>query len=145
MTVTIRNCEKEDFKSISKLLGQLWPGKNLEYEQLEAVFKGILAEDNALVICAEDEGALIGFCLARISQGLYARGNYCEIEKMVVEDTYRSRGIGRMMVDCVESWSADNNCAYIAVTSAANRERAHRFYERYSYENKGYVFIKDLE
>jgi GNAT superfamily N-acetyltransferase len=69
-----------------------------------------------------------------------------EIEGLVVDDEYRSNGIGALLLDRAETWARDRRCPAVRVLSNVVRERAHRFYDRRGYEilKSEYVFLKRL-
>ena len=53
-----------------------------------------------------------------------------EILGLVVSDSYRSRGIGKALVDAAESWASSQGCSLFRVRSRITRDRAHAFSER---------------
>ena len=72
--------------------------------------------------------------------------NRAEVEGLVVEDEYRSNGIGRLLLDAAESWARQRGCTSLRLLSNIIRERAHQFYQRAGYDilKTEYVFQKQL-
>jgi GNAT superfamily N-acetyltransferase len=58
-----------------------------------------------------------------------------EIEGLVVDEPYRQRGIGHLLVQQVEQWARERGCDTVYVRSNVVRKGAHAFYEGLGYEN----------
>ena len=59
------------------------------------------------------------------------------IEGLVVDRTYRGRGIGKLLLTRAEEWARANGCLLVRLRSTAARIDAHLFYE-----HLGYVKVK---
>ena len=59
---------------------------------------------------------------------------FAEISGLVVDETLRSRGIGKALLNAAEDWARSVGCAAISVNSNILRDRAHHFYARNKYE-----------
>ena len=57
-----------------------------------------------------------------------------EISGLVVDETLRSRGIGKALLNAAEDWARGLGCAAISVNSNTIRDRAHHFYVSNQYE-----------
>lgn len=57
-----------------------------------------------------------------------------EISGLVVEETLRSGGIGKALLNAAEDWARSVGCAAISVNSNIIRDRAHHFYVSNNYE-----------
>ena len=66
------------------------------------------------------------------------------ISALVVDARYRSKGIGRAIVDAAEQMFRDAGCGSVEVTSNMRRTDAHAFYARLGYELTSARFIKTL-
>ncbi len=68
------------------------------------------------------------------------------IEGLVVEDEFRSSGIGAMLVAEAEVWARRRGCTTVRVLSNVVRKRAHDFYRKLGYEvvKSEVVFEKPL-
>jgi GNAT superfamily N-acetyltransferase len=60
-----------------------------------------------------------------------------QISGLVVDETVRSRGIGRTLLRAAEDWARRAGCLAISVHSNITRDRAHRFYV-----SNGYKLVK---
>jgi len=68
------------------------------------------------------------------------------IAGLVVDDEYRTVGIGKSLLLHAEKWGRDRKCAFARVRSNVVRERAHGFYEREGYARmkSQHIFEKPL-
>jgi GNAT superfamily N-acetyltransferase len=57
------------------------------------------------------------------------------INGLVVDQNFRSSGIGKRLVDAAEEWARRIRCHAISVRSNITRDRAHRFYTNNGYEH----------
>lgn len=59
---------------------------------------------------------------------------FAEITGLVVDESLRSRGIGKELLHAAEVWAVGADCSVISVHSSITRERAHQFYSSNGYE-----------
>ena len=57
-----------------------------------------------------------------------------EIGGLVVGESWRGAGIGRLLMERAERWAREAGCGSVTVRSNVIRERAHAFYERLGYK-----------
>ena len=60
-----------------------------------------------------------------------------EISGLIVDESFRSSGIGKILLHAAEKWARQVGCTAISVHSNATRDRAHRFYL-----NNGFELLK---
>jgi ribosomal protein S18 acetylase RimI-like enzyme len=83
--------------------------------------------------------------LSRLTGRSYAHdGLYGHLLALVVEEGWRSQGIGALLVGQVERWFAEQGAETVVVTSRHLRQAAHRFYKRLGYEDTGIRLVKQL-
>jgi len=58
-----------------------------------------------------------------------------EISGLVVDQSVRSRGIGRILLNIAEDWARGIGCDTVSLRSNITRDRAHRFYIINGYEH----------
>jgi GNAT superfamily N-acetyltransferase len=56
-----------------------------------------------------------------------------EISGLVVDERFRSKGIGEQLLARAEQWAGEKDCKAIGLRSNVIRERAHAFYVRHGY------------
>jgi GNAT superfamily N-acetyltransferase len=102
-------------------------------------------EDAAVLVAAEADDRPVGWIHVEVRHTLVAP-LAAQIMGLVVDDTARSRGIGRELLHSAEAWAAARACRRMLVGTRVTRERAHRFYQRegYAVEKTSYFFGKKL-
>ena len=111
---------------------------------LHAVYSRALASETQFYLCAEDEGAVAGFCSLTLKNNLWQAGNLAHIDELVVEERQRRKGIGSALLDAAVKMAAGRGCASIELDSAFHRGDAHRFYESQGFENSGLSLFQSL-
>lgn len=122
------------------LLVQLTPSLNLEtYRQhLENMIP-----HNYYQIVARSGEKIIGVSGYWIATKLYC-GKYFEIDNFIVDEPYRSLGIGHLLIQKLESIALANHCDVMMLDAYLQNIQAHKFYEKHYFAAKGYHFIKKV-
>lgn len=127
MAIQVRRMQEADAKAVSKLSAQLG------YPQPEAataahIVSVLHSPDDCAFVAIEAEnivGWIHGFKTRRIETGMFA-----EIGGLVVDDTSRGKGIGKLLVETVRQWCLQQELHTLKVRSNVIRTDAHRFYGR---------------
>lgn len=144
-TAKIRNCKAEDFDAIVPLLRQLYPDKPFDLVSLQRAYDRSLASDEQAFLCAICDRHIVGFGSVYLKSNLL----WCEtligyVNDMVVDEAYRSRGIGTQILDQLISWAGERGCHRIELNSSFHREASHAFYERRGFKRGAYFYSKSL-
>jgi GNAT superfamily N-acetyltransferase len=93
------------------------------------------------LLVAEDNGQVVGTTVLAILPG-FAHGTlpFAVVEYVVVDEKYRSKGIGKLMMESVKSLAKEAGCYKIMLTSDLRRERAHKFYKSLGFEASAHGF-----
>ena len=140
----IRLATVEDFDDILPLLHQLWPEKELHRGSLMELFACGIDSNNDEYFCAEVEGRIIGFCSLNIENSLWQEGYIGCINELIVDESIRRCGIGTDLLKVAIDRSKEKGCKIIRLSSAFEREEAHKFYWRHGFTNRAYMFSKEL-
>jgi GNAT superfamily N-acetyltransferase len=132
-----------DLQLAADLCTQL--GYPADASDLRPRLERIAGRDENVVLVMDEGGAVIGWIHAAIRVALESNP-WLEIAGLVVNERYRSRGIGGELLDAAEHWARERGCSRSWVRSRISREAAHRFYERAGYTRlkTQYVFEKLL-
>jgi GNAT superfamily N-acetyltransferase len=106
----------------------------------------ILARSGQQLLIAEVDGHVVGWLHATISE--YVEAEACVVIcGLVVDRSYRRKGIGRMLIERAEEWAKEQGCSVVRLWSSAPRAASHRFYEQLGYTNikTQYSFAKSLD
>lgn len=122
------------------LLLQLNP--KLKKERVEEYWKEMLPRGYHF-IGAFDAEKCVGVSGFWINIKLYS-GKYIEVDNFVVDEKYRSSGIGKQMIDWIEEEGRKNNCRIAMLDCYLEDRKAHKFYFRQGYMIGGFHFLKKL-
>ena len=71
-------------------------------------------------------------------------GEYLDADNVIVDETLRSRGVGKALMDWLEAKAKELGCKLLVLDSYVTYVRAHKFYFREGYEITGYHFTKSM-
>ncbi len=142
----IREAAEPDIPRILELYRQLSLGSVNEdtppdLDGSRAMFRDMDAQPGYHVLVAEEDGVVLGTITLVILPG-FAHHNrrWSVIEYVVVDEAYRSRGIGQQLMDHAAQIAQEEGCYKIMLCSNKKRPDAHRFYKRIGYEQTHEAF-----
>jgi GNAT superfamily N-acetyltransferase len=135
----IRNALEKDIPRLLELYRQLSfePAKYkpATVNDCLKVFRKMSQYPGYALLVAEDNGQVVGTLALAILPG-FAHGTspFAVVEYVVVDEKYRSKGIGKLMMNSVKSFAKEAGCYKIMLTSDNRRDRAHKFYKSLGFE-----------
>ena len=138
----IRDAVIVDAEPVGKLVTEL--GYPTTSQAMRDRLSLILNDPGYATFVAETDGEVVGVAGAALSRYYEKDGIYSRLAVLAVSSTARGLGIGRQLVQAVESWSAAKGAREVFVNSGLHRGGAHDFYERCGYSRTGYRFVKQL-
>ncbi|MDR2931656.1 MAG: GNAT family N-acetyltransferase [Oscillospiraceae bacterium] len=142
--MTVYNAELKDFDAIFSLLEQLWPGRKLDKNAQEGVYRTMLSAKGEYSLCARAGGDIAGFCAFSLMNSYFHEGPIFYISILVVDEKHRRQGIGKALIDHVRDFAAQEGIKAIELDSAFHRKGAHAFYESLGFEKDCYRFVAAL-
>ena len=143
-SVSTRPAGLSDATRLCELSGQLG------YPVWEAELSRRLAHlldrsDHYLLLAEAASGQVVGWIHGAEQWILESEPN-CEILGLVVDQNFRSQGVGRTLVAAVEAWAAARGLTSIRVRSNVARAESHPFYERLGFSRikSQHVYRKSL-
>jgi GNAT superfamily N-acetyltransferase len=105
------------------------------------VFRQMSQFPGYALLVAEDNGQVVGTTVLAVLPG-FAHGTspFAVVEYVVVDAQYRSKGIGKLLMESVISLANEARCYKIMLTSDLRRERAHKFYQSLGFEASAHGF-----
>lgn len=130
--VSLRRAEPSDVRDLVVLAEQLgYPcHTDVMARRVEELTR---RPDHAILVAAAEQGEVVGWIHVFVRPLLIAE-RAVEVGGLVVDDRYRSGGIGELLLSAAEDWAVQAGYSRLRVRSNVIRERAHAFYEHRGYQ-----------
>ncbi len=143
--ILIRPATIQDLADLCALSAQLgYPGSSADYARR---LGNLLHRASHILLVAENsQGKIVGWIHGYIRRLLICDA-HIEIGGLIIDEAYRSQGIGKNLVVACESWAHDKLIPSVIVRSNIRREGAHNFYQRNGYQTlkTSLTFKKELD
>ena len=140
--VRIRSAAPADSPAIARLMTQL--GYATSADEMKERLLGILPHPDYMTYVAEAEGEVVGIIGSGIGRYYEKDGAYGRLLALVVDESWRGRGVGALLVAEAERRLQERGATSVIVNSGSQRGEAHRFYGRLGYSETGLRFVKSL-
>jgi len=107
---------------------------------LEKRLKDMLLLGNYECIGVYDKSELIGICGIWTLHKFYA-GKHLEPDNVFIKESYRSKGVGKLMIDFLVQRAKEIGCDGSEVNCYLGNEKGIRFWEQQGYKPIGYHFL----
>ena len=138
----IRPMTREDLPAVGRLSGEL--GYPLDEAHAQQRFDALSPEKHGLFV-AKDGGRVVAWMHVSVDESLTDEPKTV-IDALIVDESVRSRGIGRLLVAQGEAWAAHRGHKTLRVRTRVTRDRAHNFYKRAGFvlDKTQHIFDKKL-
>jgi GNAT superfamily N-acetyltransferase len=126
VVVHLRAIDRSDGPRLARLLDQL--GYPTSAADLDARLDDWLDDAASALIGAELDRQLVGVAALHVVPILEVTGKVGRLVALVVDDSYRGRGVGTALVRAAEQRAQLAGCIMMEVTSNRGRVAAHGFY-----------------
>jgi len=143
--LTIRQAKTEDAGEIARLSEQL--GYPSSIEQVQRRIDSIInSQQDKVFVAVSGDSDVVGWIHVFAAMRLESEA-FAEIGGIVVDSSYRNRGIGKTLLECAEQWAAQKDLTKMRVRSRISRNEAHCFYKSCGFmqSKTQHVFDKSLE
>jgi predicted N-acetyltransferase YhbS len=139
MRPRIREARPEDASAIAGLMADIdHPVPVTEIPQRLVAVAGAPGK----VLVAEDGSEVVGVVSVNRLALLHRDTPVAFLSALVVRADHRGRGVGRALVDAVQSQAAAWGCATVELTSRDDRVGAHQFYARLGFDTRSRKFVR---
>ncbi len=118
---------------------QLRPQLPLTYAEKMA---GVFAGGGRMLVAVADE-QVCGVAVWRSGENTFA-GRFLYVDDLVTDETQRSRGVGRALLQYCEQIARELACVELVLDSGVQRARAHAFYFREGLAIQAFNFSKTV-
>jgi GNAT superfamily N-acetyltransferase len=146
MKLVVRPAIEADLPRVLELLDQIdesvyAPREDAGQAARLSIFQQITADPRQHLLVAEADGRIVGtvhlIVIPHLSRSCQPSGL---LESMVVDDTYRRRGVGAALLREAGRLAREAGCYKLALSSNLARQGAHRFYSRLGWKRTHYGF-----
>jgi len=141
VAVTIRDAEPGDAAAVAGLLGQLGYPSDREATARRLERLRIVGDR---VVVAELDGQVVGLAHLQVTPTIELDRPAAKIGALGVDESHRRQGIGRALVEAMESEARARGCGVIFLTTSERRDEAHAFYEHLGLEHTGRRYGRTL-
>lgn len=117
--------------------------KNMSFETFRSSIEEMISVNNYRMIGVFLDGKLVGVCGYWILLMLYC-GRYIQASNLVVDENYRSLGIGKKILSYLEQLGRKQGCVRFVLDSYTENKKSHPLYFREGFYIRGFHFMKDL-
>lgn len=140
--MSIRKATISDFKKIECLLQQLGYSETRGF--LTRKLKKLLADPDETILVYEVGSDVVAFISVHFIPQIALKGDFARISYFSVDDSVRSKGIGKEIETYVTALAKKRHCDRIEVHCHSRRADAHRFYFRQGFKESPKYLIKVL-
>jgi GNAT superfamily N-acetyltransferase len=135
MEVTIRNITIEDSEEVNDLSLQL--DYQLSVAETKEQIDRVISTESHCAFVAVSEERVIGWIHAFVALAIESK-SFIEIGGLVVDEKYRSHGIGKKLIEKIKEWAVSKKINTLRVRTNTKRLKTHAFYLR-----NGFTEIKE--
>lgn len=145
--ITVRNFRAGDLRKISGFrensVKTNFPDSPFDREMFENILFEYAKNFPELVRVAEHDGEVIGYIWFRMLNSTV--GKFGRVEHIFVVEEYRSRGVGKKLMQVAEEYLRGHGMRKVKVTVTAKNGEAVSLYENIGYDVRRFVMEKDLK
>jgi GNAT superfamily N-acetyltransferase len=142
----IRLASAADLDAMVDLIGALFtlePDNAFDAGKARRGLGMLLARPDAAALwVAEDDGVVIGLCSAQINISTVEGGPVAWIEDVIVKPEARGQGIGRQLLDAVDSWATRRGLTRLQLLADRQNEPALDFYRHLDWRETRLVCLR---
>jgi GNAT superfamily N-acetyltransferase len=132
--ITVREATLDDAPTIARLSGEL--GYPANPADVAARIKALTDDPTQCVrVAVGADGAVMGWAHAA-QQLLLESGARCELLGLVTAAEARGTGVGRALVESIETWARQARLPLVSLRCNVVRTAAHGFYEHLGYQKR---------
>lgn len=135
---SVREATRDDADAVWPLTQAFATSFAPERDAFDEAFAHLVVRDDTLVAVAATTSGVVGYVLAIAHPTLFANGPVVWVEEVMVRHDERRSGVGRALMDAVETWARESGAAYVSLAT----RRASDFYLALGYEESATFFRK---
>jgi GNAT superfamily N-acetyltransferase len=145
--IEIRQAVEADLQSMQELLTQLFAIEQDFHPDAQRQSRGLrlmLEEPKAVLFVAELAGRVVGMATLQILISTAQGGPVGLVEDVVVGESFRGRGIGRLLLEHLEAWAWGRGLSRLQLLADIANRPALAFYGRQGWSDTCLVALRKL-
>lgn len=142
LTITVRPARNEDVATIFSFINTL---EETDFDFLifqEFYQQNISGKDNIYLVAVDANQQVVGYLSCHGQVLLHHLGKVFEIQEMFVDEQYRSRGIGALLIQSLTAILEQQDYKMLEVTTNIKRTATQEFYRRNGFQQTHLKFTK---
>lgn len=144
--ILIRKAESQDTSGMLSLLKELFSIEEDFVFDAEKAKKGLelILKDGkrSLIMLAEENKEIIGMASVQLVISTAEGGYSGLIEDVVVKKALRGKGVGRKLLESIETWARENNVKRIQLLADKSNAPALNFYKKNSWDSTSMICLR---
>ena len=140
----IRDMQRGDLIQLNELYKQFW-GETSSLLSMQVQFDEIAKKGTHILLVATEDEEVIGSVMGVICDELYGECMpFLVVENMIVNQNARRNGVGKLLLEELESRAKKRDCTQMILVTEADREDAVGFYEDNGFSGKTHKGYKKM-
>ncbi|KMY67087.1 GCN5 family acetyltransferase [Desulfocarbo indianensis] len=143
--VTVRDAGPGDVPALATLLQDLFSlEKDFAGDDARQIrgLETLLGRGQARLLAAEAQGRVIGMCSGQLVVSTAEGGPSAWVEDVVVESSWRGKGVGRMLLEALAAWAREQGATRLQLLADRDNQPAFRFYARLGWEKTQLICLR---
>ena len=139
---TIRKMLLGDIDQLAVLYRDYW-NEDSDTQKMKQKYAELEADSRYIFLSAVRDDRLVGSIMGIVCDELYGRcESFLVMEDLIVEKNHRNNGIGRSLLDALETIAKERGCCQIQFITETAREDTISFYKSLGYDPSSHVGFK---
>ena len=141
----IRPANADDLPALIGLVRMLFALEedfSFDADKVRTGLAQILDEPRACLLAADADSELVGMCSGQLTVSTAEGGPAVLVEDVVVDRQWRGRGVGRLLIQGLEQWAADNKARRLQLLADRDNAPALGFYERLGWAGTNLICLR---
>lgn len=154
--VLIRKCKKQDLDKLKKIFQEcldyhVETGYGLEkVDDAPEIFikraEELVLTDNSLVLVAESDYDIVGYCVCKIEEKppVYENIKYGEVDNLAVLEEYQRKGVGEKLFQEAAEWFKKMGIQRIELMVTDGNKKSNSFWQKMGFKTFMRVMERDI-
>lgn len=144
MDVIIREIERKDYISVAIIWRDVLGFLSVTDEDAVKTYEKMKGDNRYCTFVAEVNGNVVGLVTTAETLAIDYPNGYIKVNGLAVLPEFQHCGIGKMLMERVETLAGERNISLIGLASGFQRTNAHEFYEHLGYQKLSFWFRKRI-